>query len=1088
MRKIGFLALLVVFFLSCKQSSRFELLSADVTGISFNNEIIEDENLNILKNEYMYNGGGVGVGDLNNDGLQDLVFTGNKVVTEIYLNKGGLQFERITDRFKGLTNDLWFAGIAIADVDGDGWRDLYLSATLNDDSLKRKNKLWINEGVDEQGNISFTERSDQYGVADTGYSMNSTFFDYDLDGDLDLYVLNNIASEHIPTNYREKIIDGTAINSDKFYRNNGDKTFTDVSEEAGITIEGFGLGLAVGDINKDGWPDLYVSNDYISNDLLYINQQNGTFVNESPKYISYQSKFSMGNDMVDFNDDGNLDVFTLDMLPEDYFRKKQTINGNSYIVYVNDEKYGYQHQYVRNMLHEHNGFIDDEMVPFSEVGQISNIFQTEWSWSPLFADFDNDGDKDLFITNGFPKDLTDKDFTNYKAAMHGYLATDKQIIDRIPIVKVSNYAYENRGEYDFEDVTKEWGMEVPSFSNGAAFVDLDNDGDLDYVVNNINDPAFIYKNNTSDIGNSNYIRIKLEGIKPNVDALGAKVELWYNGSYQYQEHYLTRGYISTVDPVVHFGIGSSTNIDSLRIVWPGGTAATVIKSPEINTLLVLEESEALNFKPELEIPNRLFQRTDSVISYTHKENDFIDFFQYQHIIPHKFSQIGPCMAAGDLDGDGLEDILVGGTSQIASVVMVQSGNGFVESPISGLSGTKECQEADLAIFDIDNDGDNDVIALAGGYISEQTSEYQHFIYRNENGNFIKEDMELPAFSASIVRPFDYDNDGDQDLFVGSRVKKFEYPYAENSFILVNENGKLVPEKTGGYDIGMVTDAVWSDWDNDGWVDLVVTREWNSITVLKSNEGNGFKNTNSGFSEFSGLWSSVEKGDFDGDGDDDYIVGNLGDNHRFNVSKKTPLSLYAIDIDNNGTLDPITTSYWEDKNNVLQEYPVNFFDELVAQSPFFRKKFQSYTDFSLAPFSEMVSQSEVRPDQKYKVNTTSSYIIWNDGSVKRWEKLHRDLQVGPIKEMLVRDFNEDGHLDVIVGGNDYTYDVSTGKYDASKGHFMMGSADGFKYLSPSESGMLLKGQLSTLLYVDRENFGPVLIAGINREDISVFEIN
>jgi len=482
----------------------------------------------------MYNGGGVGVGDLNQDNLPDLIFTGNQVKTQVYLNKGDFKFEDISDQFSGLDASTWHSGVSLVDINADGLLDVYLTVTTNPNPESRRNQLWINQGIGSDQIPTFKEEASAYGIADTGYSVHAGFFDYDLDGDLDLYVLNNIVNNQVPTSYRPKLADGSANNNDQLYENTGNGTFKNVTLEAGIVYEGYGLGLAIGDVNKDGYPDLFISNDYVANDLLYINQQDGTFKNEAETLLAYSSQFSMGNDMADINQDGYPDMMTLDMLPEKNGRKKQNINGSTYLTYINDERYDYQHQYMRNMVQVHSGFQDGKMLPYTEMGRMLGVFQTEWSWSPLFADFDNDGDRDLLLTNGFPKDLTDKDFTNYKAQMQGYLASDQQVIAQIPTAKVANFAYEQTENLEFEDQTETWGMDIPSFSNGASFVDLDLDGDLDYVVNNIDDPAFIFQNHSQSREESgHYLQIRLEGNDPNTLAIGAKIEIWAGAKYQF---------------------------------------------------------------------------------------------------------------------------------------------------------------------------------------------------------------------------------------------------------------------------------------------------------------------------------------------------------------------------------------------------------------------------------------------------------------------------------------------------------------------------------------------------------------------------
>ncbi len=1083
-----------VLLFSCvkQQTTRFERLDASTTGIDFNNEVLEKDTFNIMRNEYMYNGGGVGVADLNNDGLQDLIFTANKVKSRIYLNLGSFQFKDITDHFEGLDDKQWLSGVALVDINADGWNDLYFTSTMSNDSLLRKNQLWVNQKLGADKLPSFKEMAADYGIADMGHTMNAAFLDYDLDGDLDLYILNNKVGQEVPTNYHIKKTDGSAINNDAFYRNEGNGKFTNVTKEAGITIEGFGLGIAVGDINKDGYPDLYISNDYISNDLLYINQRNGSFKNEVRDYLSYQSRFSMGNDMADVNNDGNLDVMTMDMMPEAYFRKKQTINGNSYNIYDNNRKYNYEPQYVRNMLHLHNGFQDGKMLPFSEVGQMAGVYQTEWSWSPLFADYDNDGDRDLLVTNGFPKDLTDKDFTNYKAQVYGYLAGDYDIIPKIPIVKVPNYAFENTGDYQFSNHTAEWGMDIPSFSNGAAFADLDNDGDLDYVTNNINDPAFIYRNNTIAEGQKpeeqpSYLRLALVGNVPNTLAIGTKVELWSGGKLQYHEHYLTRGYLSSVDPVIHFGLGKNAGIDSLKVIWPRGKTSTVLMGVKPNQLLTLKEADA---KPYMGSPappsfaNSLFERMKNALDFVHVQEDYADFFQNQRIIQHKFSQIGPCMAKGDLDGDGKDDLIVGGSAQMPTTVFLNKGDRFEKANFTGLTDTRKCAESELLVLDVDGDKDNDVIALAGGYANENDTDYQHIIYINNGGSFSPTPLPVPPFVASVVRPNDFDKDGDPDLFIGARVKRNSFPLAPESYMLVNDGGKFMPQKL---DIGMVTDATWSDFDSDGFADLLVAREFNTVAFLKNENGKKLVPTEqSDLAKMHGLWYSIAAADLDGDGDGDYIVGNLGENNRFHITDETPLKLYAVDLDKNGQIDPLTTAFWKDKDRKMQEFPVNYLDELASQSPFFRKRFTSYTNFSHCTADSIVGHLDVKKEELFFANTASSFVVWNEGKGKfKWEHLPAVAQTAPVKKILVRDFNADGQPDVLLAGNDHSFDVSTGYYDANKGILLLGKGNrSFEVLPASQSGLAFKGQIEALLYFEGEP--SMLVVGANRDSVRVFK--
>lgn len=1095
MRKLFLPSLLLIalLFASCKDSTKFRLMDSSKTGIDFKNTISESDSFNVITYEYIYNGAGVGIGDLNNDGLPDIVFAGNQVSSRIYLNEGNFRFRDITSNFEGLTNDQWYSSVTLVDINSDRKLDVYLTSTTNPDPKKCKNRLWVNKGTRENGDPFYVEMAEEYGIAEDGQSTGAAFFDYDNDGDLDLYVLNNTVNQRMSTSLAVRITDGSAVNNDRLYRNEGNRKFTNVTIPAGIKYEGFGLGLAMGDVNKDGYPDIYVSNDFITNDLLYINQGDGTFRNEIRKYFSYQSRSSMGNDMADVNNDGNPDMFTLDMLPEYYSKRKQTIAGFGYLHYQVDSLYNFEHQYVRNMLHLHNGFMNGEMLPYSEVGQMMGIQATEWSWSPLFADYDNDGDKDLIVANGYPRDMTDQDWSVFKTTYYGYLTEALQTIEMAPLVKVQNFAFENTGNFNFINRSKVWLPDVPSFSYGASFVDLDNDGDLDYVVNNINGEAFILRNFTVEKSakKSNYIKIRLSGKDGNTMAVGAKVELWANGKYQFYEHFLTRGYASSVDPVIHFGLSEMTFVDSIKIIWPASGNTTLIRNIQANQTIEADEKNSLPAVKDATVQkaeNLIFTNCDDVLNYVHEQNDFVDYYYGQNILPHKFSQIGPRMAKGDIDGDGREDLIIGSTNKLPTTVFLRRGEGFEKTGIKGLTTQKEFSEADLAIVDVDGDGDNDVLAVAGGYENLDEREYVHYLYENQNGSFTRTPLPVPSFSASVIRPCDFDHDGDMDFFIGSRIKEGMFPYANPSWVMTNNNGHFSADTTFRINLGMVTDAIWSDYDNDGWEDLIVTREWNSIVILKNIEGKKLVPPSiQGLAEKQGLWYTVAAGDFDNDGDNDYIAGNLGDNHRFTVSEEYPLTLYVLDLDMNGYIDPLSTAYWKDYYDVMKEFPINYFDELRGQSEYFNKKFQDYKSFSYATIDNILNENILkRLEFKLNVNTTSSYVLWNDNGQFRWEKLPLSMQVAPIKKMIVRDLNGDKYPDVLLGGNDYTYDVSTGYYDANKGMVLLskGGKQGFDVLPPSKSGILLQGMVESLLYFDGDT--PLVVAGFNRQKALVYK--
>ena len=1109
--KNRFFAALVIFcsllLTQCKNDpgTLFELKDPEKTGIHFSNTVEETDSLNILSFEYIYNGGGVAVADFNNDGLQDVFFTGNQVPNALYLNQGNFSFKDITSIANVNVKGRWNSGVAVVDINNDGWMDLYVCATTYPDPEDRKNMLFVNQGLGSSGEPVFKEMAADYKIDYDGHSIMAAFFDYDKDDDLDLYILVNQKLDNLPTNYRAKISDGTAANNDRLFRNENNGTFTDVTVEAGITYEGFGLGLAIADLNKDGWPDIYVSNDYLSNDILYINNKNGTFQNSTSAYVGHQSQFSMGNDAADINNDAMPDIITLDMLPEINARKKTTIGNKSYLTYINNEKYGYEYQYVRNMLHLNNGLTNE--VKFSEIGQLSGIYQTEWSWSPLFADFDNDGNKDLIITNGFPKDITDKDFANYRADV-GNVASNRLLLDSIPVIKIPNYAFRNNGDLTFRDVTKTWGLDKPSFSNGAAFADLDNDGDLDYIVNNINDKAFVYENTLyegeqkGEDKKNNFLRITLKGNKTNRQALGTKVTLYYDsGNLQYAEQTVYRGFLSSVEEVIHFGLGTTSHVDSVLIQWPDGNTDR-LQTTKANQTLAIEhkhgteekrQNEELTNKAEL-----VFTKANSKLNvlFKHEEDDKIDF-NLQRTLPHKFSQAGPGLAVGDIDNDGLEDFIVGGSTLYEPSIYKQKPDGtFALTKPFVKDGNKNQEDEGLLLFDADNDGDLDLYIVSGSIESQQVDIYQDRLYLNDGkGNFVLNASALPEIKASgsCVRAADYDRDGDLDLFVGGRVVPGSYPNPAESYLLRNDKGKftnVTAEICAELQtLGMITDALWTDYNQDGKLDLAIVGEFMPITFFTNDGAKFVRLPSSGMDQFTGWWNSLTGGDFDNDGDVDFIAGNLGLNNNFQVKSDLPLKIFAKDFDGNGSIDPVLACYMREsmESEGRKLYPIHFWDELNSQSPKFRNKFSRYKQYSKVTIDQVLTPEDLKDALILEANHMESSFIKNLGGGKfSLTPLPRLAQVAPINGMVTTDVNEDGNLDVVLVGNDYGNEVFAGRYDALTGLVLFGNGKGsFEPLPSARSGFYVKGDAKALVKLQRANGDEIFIASQNKDSLQVF---
>ncbi|MGZ5253803.1 MAG: VCBS repeat-containing protein [Flavitalea sp.] len=1107
MKRILIYSSLLVFILcGCKDKSEqeqsslngpalFSLVSPDSSNILFSNNLTEAPNTNVLLYEYFYNGGGVAVGDLNDDGLEDIYFTANMSDSKLYLNKGNFKFEDITLAAGVNTRPApWRTGVTIADVNGDGKRDIHVSYSGKVRGANRVNQLFINKGNNSQGIPTFEDMASQYGLADSSYTTQAFFFDYDKDGDLDMFSLN-----HNPENM--PVLD-EASTSDllkktnpligvRMYENR-DNFFTDITEKAGISSSmlTYGLGAGIADINGDGWQDIYIANDYNVPDFIYINNQKGGFENKLTSMVGHTSQSSMGNNISDINNDGYPDILVLDMLPEDNHRKKLLLAPDNYEKFDLIVRSGFHYQYMRNMLQLNNGD-----GTFSEIGQLAGISNTDWSWAPLIADFDNDGWKDIFVTNGYLRDFTNMDFLKF---MNDYVASKGrlkredvlEILQKMPSSNVTNYAFRNKGDLSFENVGNSWGINTPTNSNGAVYADLDNDGDLDLIVNNINQPAGIYKNGAEKTG-SNFISLKITGEGKNTDGLGAKVFLYNQGKVQYAEQMPARGYQSTVTSRIHFGLGNSKTIDSIKITWLSGKEQLIV-NPAINKLIELKEVNAVKSQNAGKRPPKttpIFNEENSSINVTASALNFNDY-KRQPLLVGPLSTVGPCLVKADVNNDGLEDIYAGGDRGIAGALYLQQKNGkFIKKSSADFEKDKESVDADAVFFDANKDGYPDLYVASGGYHDFQPDDVllEDRLYLNDGKGEFKRSLDaLPSMKVSkgTVAAADVNGDGFEDVFVGGRVIPGRYPETPESFLLINDGKGKFSNQINSIapalqKIGMITDAVFADLNADKQAELIIAGEWMPLTVFMKS-GSKFENKTTQFfdQEFKGWWNTIHISDLNKDGQPDLVAGNMGLNTQCKVSDKQPAELFFNDFDNNGSVDPILNFYVQGKS-----YPYVTRDELLDQMSMMRNRFPDYKSYADLTMNEIFSDEERKNVTKLEANYLSTAIFIMENGKWKMKSLPVQAQFSPVHSITEMDYDKDGNMDLLLGGNQNMARLSFGKSDANYGQLYKGNGKGqFEYISQQVSGFQIRGDVRSLLTI-----GDRVVVGIHQSPVKMYKI-
>lgn len=1085
----------------------FRHLAPQQTGVTFANTITTDDSLTFLNHFFLYNGAGVAIGDIDNDGLPDLFFTGNMVSSRLYVNRGGMRFEDITGA-AGVMTDRWATGASMVDIDNNGYLDIYVSVAGPEWSRpeERANLLFLNNG-----DRTFTEAAARYHIDDTGFTTHAVFLDYDRDGDLDLFLLGN-SPEDFGRGDAERHPLGVPSQSpgtfDQLYRNNGDGTFANVSREAGISTEtGYGLGAVAGDLNRDGWPDLYVSNDILPDDVLYINNRDGTFTDKAAAWLKHTSFAGMGVDIADFNNDGWPDILQTDMMPEDLSERKRTTGSATYDGFRELRRRGFHSAYNVNTLQLSNGVTRGGDVIFSEIARLAGVAYTHWSWSALFADWDNDGHKDILITNGYPKAVIDFDYQTVmlRARQIADQATARQrqldLLEELHSYQVSNYIFRNNGDLTFANKTKEWGMDQPGFSYGAAYADLNNDGRLDIVVSNINAPAFIYENVKPENDTNHYLQIKLQGEPPNQRGIGSTLTLTAGGLKQYIYHTPYRGYLSTMDDRVHFGVGHATRVDSLEMLWPDGRYQLLTDLP-VDRVQTVKQGDAIEqSSSSLAVArpgsSHVFQPVDAgkALKYKHQERAFVDY-SAQPLLPYMLSRQGPPLVAGDVTGDGLDDVFIGGAAGFPAKLFIQrTDGGFLESTqAQGWAADQEHEDWGALFFDANGDGHLDLYVASGGYHFSPASPWlQDRLYINQGGGrFVRDTLALPEMLTSTARvtAADFTGDGRPDLFVGGRVVPGNYPHPARSYLLRNDGGSFVditvqaaPELARP--AGMITDAVWTDFNDDGRLDLVTAGEWMPLQFY-ANGGGSLRNvTNSrDLPPMRGWWYSIEAGDFNNDGHPDLVAGNLGLNYTYTTSEESRFGVYAADFTGNGATDVVLTQEIDGT-----EYPFVGLVPLGREIYTVGLKFPTFEAFAQAPVRQVFSSSQLTQAIHYQVDTFASVYLQNNGDgTFRSVPLPNLAQISSMNSIVADDVDSDGQLDLIVAGNLYHAEPNTPPADAGNGLWLRGDGRGrFSPVPPVESGFLASLDVKHLALI-RTPAGKAVLVANNGDSIQVFTIN